>query len=85
MGVQAMEAASRKCIRHAESNAVQALAALAHPSWTPAVVGAAAAIAADSAAAVCARCLITEVTDPCNFACNAVAFVLSRRTDVAYS
>jgi hypothetical protein len=48
-------------VHHAEANAVQAVAALAHPSWTPAVIGAAAAIAADNAVASCAQQLVTEV------------------------
>ena len=63
-GRQAMEAACRSAIGHAEGSAVQALAALAHPSWTPAVIGAAAAIAADSSATACARRLATEVSIP---------------------
>lgn len=61
---QAMEAACKGAIGHAEASAVQAVAALAHPSWTPAVIGAAAAIAADSSVAACARRLAADVSIP---------------------
>ncbi|BDA45454.1 hypothetical protein COCOBI_07-2410 [Coccomyxa sp. Obi] len=75
---KAMEAACKSAMGHAEGSAVQALAALAHPSWTPAVIGAAAAIAADSSAAACARRLVTEVPDR-------VAAILQAQMDEAVS
>ncbi len=50
-----METACRAAIGGAETAAAQALKALAHPSWTPAVVATAAAMAADSTASICAR------------------------------
>ena len=40
---------------------MRALCALRHPDWSDAVVGAAAAIAAQGAAAACTRRLIAEV------------------------
>ncbi len=60
--LQAMEAAGSMAVTQAENAAAQALKALAHPSWTPAVVATAAAMAADSAASACARGFIKQVT-----------------------
>ena len=51
---------------------VSSLQALAHPDWTNAVVGTAAAIALESATAACATQLISEVTlclEGCNTSC----------------
>lgn len=45
----------------AETGAVRAVAALAHPSWSDAVIGAAAAIAAEHAVSACARQFVAEV------------------------
>ncbi|KAK9901211.1 hypothetical protein WJX75_000422 [Coccomyxa subellipsoidea] len=71
---KAVGEACRSAVHHAEANAVQAVAALAHPSWTPAVIGAAAAIAADNAVASCAQQLVTEVS-------NQVALIVQAQMD----
>lgn len=56
-----MEAAGSMAVTKAEGAAAQALKALAHPSWTPAVVATAAAMAADSTASACARSFVEQV------------------------
>ena len=61
---QALRAAHTEAVRRAEAGAARALAALRHPAWTDAVVGAAAAIAAEGATAACARRLVAEVRAP---------------------
>ena len=48
-------------VRDSEAAAAQALRALAHPAWTPAVVATAAAMAADDAASACARGFLEQV------------------------
>jgi hypothetical protein len=58
---QALERACNEAVRVSEAAAVQALAALAHPTWPPAAVGAAAAIAAESAGGACVRKLVSQV------------------------
>ncbi|EIE20203.1 hypothetical protein COCSUDRAFT_57926 [Coccomyxa subellipsoidea C-169] len=60
---KAVRDACTSAVCHAEASAVQAVAALALPSWTPVVIGAAAAIAADNAVASCAQQLVTEVSN----------------------
>lgn len=55
-----METACKRAMGEAETAAAQALKALAHPSWTPAVVATAAAMAADSTASVCARGFVEQ-------------------------
>ena len=52
-----METACKRAMGEAET---AALKALAHPSWTPAVVATAAAMAADSTASVCARGFVEQ-------------------------
>ncbi len=49
-------------IRDAEAAAAQALKALAHPAWTPAVVATAAAMAADNTASACARGFLEQAS-----------------------
>lgn len=44
-----------------ESQSVHALAALAHPAWTKAVIGTAAAMVVETATPMCAKQLILEV------------------------
>ena len=53
--MQAMEDACSMAVKDIEAAAAQALKALAHPAWTPAVVATAAAMVADRAASACAR------------------------------
>ena len=62
---QAMEGACSRAIHEAEVAAAQALKALAHPTWTDAVVATAAAMAADNAVSACAHSFIEQVHDPC--------------------
>lgn len=47
--------------KYIESQSVRALAALAAPAWTKAVVGTAAAMVVESATPMCAKQLILEV------------------------
>ena len=61
--VQAMEGACSLAIHEAEASAAQALKALAHPSWTDAVVATAAAMAAENAVSACAHSFIEQVQD----------------------
>jgi hypothetical protein len=59
--LQALRDAHQQAVQRAEAGAVRALAALAHPAWGDAVVGAAAAIASEAAVGACTRRLIAEV------------------------
>lgn len=56
-----MEKACAEAVRSSETSAVQAVAALADVSWPSPVIGAAAAIAAESASNACVRKLVAEV------------------------
>ena len=61
-------------VNEAEASAAQALKALAHPAWTPAVVGTAAAMAADNTASACARGFLEQARSfPSRSACMACA------------
>ena len=60
---QAMEGACSLAVHEAEVAAAQALKALAHPTWTDAVLATAAAMAADNAVSACAHSFIEQVHD----------------------
>ena len=60
---QAMESACSLAAHEAEVAAAQALKALAHPTWTDAVIATAAAMAADNAVSACAHSFIEQVHD----------------------
>ena len=56
-----METCFEAAKKYIESQSVRALAALAPPAWTKAVIGTAAAMVVESAIPVCAKQLISEV------------------------
>lgn len=62
--VQALREAHQQAVQRSEAGAVRVLAALAHPAWSDAVGGAAAAIASEAAVGACARRLIAEARMP---------------------
>lgn len=59
--VQAMESCYAAAEEAINKQAVRALAALAPPHWTPAVIGTAAAIVAGAAKPLCAQQIIAQV------------------------
>ncbi|KAK9821451.1 hypothetical protein WJX81_000950 [Elliptochloris bilobata] len=69
----ALEAAGEAAAAHAASMAPRALAALAPPAWPRAVVGTAAALAAEQACAAAARRLLRQAPAVRTAACSAAA------------
>ena len=59
--LQTMDVSFAAAEKYIESQSVRALAALAPPTWTQAVVGTAAAMILETARPICAKQLIQEV------------------------